>query len=192
MDAGLSSLGTQEKISEIFVKSGNAIDACLIFLLTVGLQALRAQLVRPGRKLGPLALVLQQGNSVPAGIRNAGDLHQNDGSGSFVLGESSGEIRKFRVAPLDHPSPPVQTDNFWRSLKRAEHQDDSPVLFQMRDRLDPAAGQVQVSDGIRPQNSKGVESLRRDIHVAAGIERRRSDEEERLGFNEFPDGIVDR
>ena len=146
----------------------------------------------PCGKLAAVAFVMQERNAESAGIGNAGNLNQNDCSRSFVLGKASCETGKLRLFWLDHSPLPVQAKNLRRSLKSAEHQHDSAVFFQMGHRFNPAAGQVQIGNGLRAQDPKRIESLRRYVDVATRIERRRPYKENRLRFDKFPDGIVDR
>jgi hypothetical protein len=75
----------------------------------------------------------------------------------------------------------VQPEHARRLVERAQHHDDPAVLANVRDRLGAAAYDVEVGDrgGVEhAQRARGA--LRRDVHVAAGVERRGRDEEDRL------------
>ena len=66
------------------------------------------------------------------------------------------------------------------SRERAGHQRDASVLAEVRDRLDAAAGQVEVGDALRPEDAQRVVSLWRQVDVPAVARRRGRDEEHRL------------
>ena len=53
-----------------------------------------------------------------------------------------------------------------RAFERAEHQADPPVLLQVRDGLDAAAGQVEVRDLAGAEHAKRVEALGRQVDEA--------------------------
>ncbi len=48
-------------------------------------------------------------------------------------------MRFYDLASAMHP------DNIWRTAKSAEHQNDATIFFDVRDRFDTAAGQVQIN-----------------------------------------------
>src|ERR1700693_5137247 len=101
------------------VEARNAVNTLVILFLTVSLQPIGPQFVSPCGKLGALAFVLKQRNTEPAGIRDAGNLYQNDCSRSFVLGKVSREIGKFRLLGLDHRAAAVHAQNLRRPLEGA-------------------------------------------------------------------------
>ena len=70
----------------------NAVHAPLIFFLAVHFQPPGTKFVSPRGKLAAFAFIMQQRNTVPAGIGNAGNPNQNDGSRPFLLGKTTGEI----------------------------------------------------------------------------------------------------
>ncbi len=41
----------------------------------------------------------------------------------------------------------MQADDIWRTGKSTEHQNNAAIFFDVRDRLHPATGQVQVNNG---------------------------------------------
>lgn len=46
----------------------------------------------------------------------------------------------------------MHPDDIWRTAESAEHQNDATIFFDVRDRFDTAAGQVQVNNGSLVQN----------------------------------------
>jgi hypothetical protein len=58
------------------------------------------------------------------------------------------------------------------------------------DRLDPAAGQVEVGDLVRPEDAEGVQPLGRDVEVARRVVRGGADEEDVLPPDEGCDRLV--
>jgi len=84
----------------------------------------------------------------------------------------------------------MQTENLWGALKRAKHQNDSSILFQVRDGLNSTSIEIKVGDSAWTEYAKCVQSLRREIHVTSGIEWRSRDKEHVLGLDETSGVIV--
>jgi hypothetical protein len=95
------------------------------------------------------------------------------------------------IVAFDDLAAPVQPDDLRRSLECTEQQRDPSILAQVRHRLDPAAGQIQVGDGVEIDDSERVEALRRKVDVARGVERCGGDEEHPLRFQKAAQRIVD-
>ncbi len=55
----------------------------------------------------------------------------------------------------------MHPDNIWRTAKSAEHQNDATIFFDVRDRFDTAAGQIQINNGSFVKNLKCAAILRR-------------------------------
>src|SRR5580704_5116302 len=92
---------------------------------------------------------------------------------------------------LNHTPVAIQTKNIRRPLERAKHQNNSPILLQVSDRLHSASVEIQISHGSRPQNAKRVQPLRRKVHMPASIQRRRRHKKYTLRLNKLPRNIVD-
>jgi hypothetical protein len=63
----------------------------------------------------------------------------------------------------------METDDIWRTTESAEHQNDATIFFDVRDRFDTAAGQVEINR-LRSDESfcQKVEYIRHNP-VRAGI-----------------------
>ena len=85
----------------------------------------------------------------------------------------------------------MKADNFRRAFKRAKHDTDASVLAQVRDGLDAAAYQFEISDAKRIENCKRAEALRREVHMPIIRARRRRDEEDVLRMDEIGEMAVD-
>src|ERR671935_147219 len=78
-------------------------------------------------------------------------------------------------------SPPVcPPGDGWRTFKGTEHEDDAPVLLQMRHRLDAAAHQVQVGHRARIEDAERVEPFGREIEMSIQPRRGGGHEEHML------------
>src|SRR5271167_1972771 len=95
----------------------------------------------PGVELFPLAFVLEKRNAVSARICNACKFDDNDRAGVLAIGEGFCERRKLRLVRLNHTAVAIQAKNVRRPLERAEHENDSSVLFEVSDGLHTAAGE---------------------------------------------------
>lgn len=73
------------------------------------------------------------------------------------------QLRISRIPQLDHLASSIEPHDLRIPVERAEHEGDPTVVTEMRDRFDPASGEIEVGDEIRVQNPKRVVSLRRDI-----------------------------
>src|SRR5271165_7176098 len=102
------------------------------------------------------------------------------------------ELFKFRVSCLDGFTNPMESNDFWCSGECAKHEDDAFVFFQVRDRLDAATGQIQISHRLLVKHAKRPAIFRRAVHVAFLREGRRCHKKHllrRKPFSQFP---VDR
>ncbi len=81
---------------------------------------------------------------VAAGVGDTLGVHDDRTPGATELPESTGDTL---VGEVDGLAPPGDADDPGRPLERAPHQGDAPVLAHVGERLDPAAGQVEVGDG---------------------------------------------
>jgi hypothetical protein len=61
----------------------------------------------------------------------------------------------------------------------------------VRDRLDAAAGEIEVRDRAWVEDRERVEALRGEVHVAVVRERRGRDEEHALARDEFAKRVID-
>lgn len=74
-----------------------------------------------------------------------------------------------------------EADDAGRAVKGIEHERDAPVLAQMGDGLDAAAGQVLIPDTGGGDDMEGVaHALGRDVHMRLGTQGRGRDPEDFL------------
>src|ERR1700692_4070272 len=177
-----------ESLSNLLRKSGKPIDTFLVLFLPIRLQAFYPTLARPGLQLCALALILKKRNAVATRILDARDFDDNDRPCMLGSGKRVREDGELRLVRLDHAAMSIEAENVGWTLKRAKHQDDSAVLFQVGDGLHSAAVVIQVGDGGRPENAKCVLPLRRQVDVSVRIERSGGDEENFLRLDETPGG----
>ena len=85
----------------------------------------------------------------------------------------------------------VEANDLRRSLEGTEEERDPPVVAQVRDGLDAAAGEVEVGDRGRIENAERVESLGRDVDVPVAASGSGADEEDMLGTQERRHALVD-
>src|ERR1700722_619689 len=86
----------------------------------------------------------------------------------------------------DGPSRPVESHNTWRPRKGTEHHHDATIFLQVGDRLDAAAGLIEIGNGTRPGDEKLVTvALGRAVQQSVTGKWCRGDEEDRLGFEPF-------
>ncbi len=90
-----------------------------------------------------------------------------------------------------HDSASVQAQDARGAFEGAEQECDPSVLAKMRHRLGTAAGEVEIRDTALIEHAERVESLRREVHVAVGRERRRGHEEDRLALDPLPQLVGD-
>ncbi len=95
-------------------------------------------------------------------------------------------------ARLDDGPAAVEAHDARRPVEGTEHQHDASVLAQVRDRLDAAAGEIEVRDAVRAEHGERVESFRREVHHPVASERRRRDEEHALAQQPLAHALVDR
>ncbi len=139
-----------------------------------------ALLLRPRDQAVTVVDEIHQRHRVSTRRRDPLDVHLDD----RALPRQCREVRCQRVearrADLVHGAAPVDARDARISRERAGHERDASVLAQVRDRLDAAAGQVEVGDALRPEDAQRVVSLWRQIDVPAVARRRGRDEEHRL------------
>jgi hypothetical protein len=88
-------------------------------------------------------------------------------------------------------SPTVQPNDARRTLKRTQHDDNAPVLSQMRNRLGAATDVIQIRESVGVKDAKRVESLWRQVDVTARTQWTCGDKEHPLGSNELSKGLID-
>src|SRR5580700_7538118 len=125
----------------------------------------------PRVELGTLTFVFKFWDAVAARVGDAREFNYDDRARVLVVGKRVGERRKVGLVRLDHAAVAVKPKNVGRTLKGAEHKNDSAVFFQVSDGLDSAAVEVDIGDFRWRENAKCVESLGRKVDVACGIER---------------------
>ncbi len=94
-------------------------------------------------------------------------------------GNAVGQIVEVGCPGFDRLAATVEPQDARRSLERAEHDRQASVLAKVRDRLDAAAGQVEVGHRVLVEHAEGVVALGRQVDVTA-VERRRRHEEQVL------------
>jgi hypothetical protein len=130
--------------------------------------------------------VAHQGHPVPAGVRHAFDVDDHDRAPQLRrrrIGEATslGQFVELEVSCRDDAALAVEPKDPRRSLERAQHDHDPPVLSHVGDRLGSAAHEVQIRDGVRVEHPQRLNrSLGRHVHVPVPVERSASDEEHRL------------
>src|SRR5579871_4919706 len=130
--------------------------------------------------LRSVTFILENRNSEAAGSRDARHFNNDNGPRALVCRKLGGEAGELRRVRLDDSPAPVKTHNTGRPFKSAEHQDDSPILFQVRDRLHSTADHVQIRNRPGSENPEGVETFGREIEIAFWIEGRSRHEEDML------------
>ena len=86
---------------------------------------------------------------------------------------------------------PVQSNDFGWAVEGAHHQDDAPIIVQVRDRLCAAADVIEVEQGASVDDAQAVETFGRQVDVPAG-RRRGRDEKHVLRFYKGPEAVIDR
>src|SRR5580704_297822 len=168
-----------------------AVDTLFVLLLTVMSQAFRPLLAGPGVELFTLALVFETRNAVAARIGDARQVHDDDRAGVIANWEVFRKGRKLGVVRFDDASAAVQAENIRRTLECAEHQNDSPILFQMSDGLHSIAVEINVGDGGWIEDAKCIQPFRRQVYMAGGIQRGRGHEKDILLFDESACNVID-
>src|SRR5579872_5441583 len=79
--------------------------------------------------------------------------------------KSRRQFRKSFISRTDDDAASVQTRNARRPVECAKHDDNAPVLSQVRDRLCPAARIILVSDLHRSENAERISALGRNIDM---------------------------
>ncbi len=136
---------------------------------------------------------VHEGDSVAARVGDPAHLdpdhgaRADDGPGA----EPGRQLCETLLVPRHHRPAPMQADDTGRAGEGTEHQDDAAVLSQVGDGLYAAAGAIEVGHlGGAEHGELTVVALRRAVHMALGAERRRGDEEDRLGLEEPPQALV--
>ena len=139
-----------------------------------------------------IGLVGHARHRVAARVCQSRHVEHDDRAHSLVAAESTCQLNERRLAREQHAASAVQSDNARPAVERAEHDDHATVLAQVRNGLDPAAGQVEVGHLKRTQDSKGAgQALRRAVHQALRIQRSRRDEEHRLTGHPCGELVID-
>ncbi len=86
-----------------------------------------------------------------AGVGDTLSGDHDDRSGAFepVRGEPARQLLEAFVVTADNRVVAMDPDDPRRSLEGAEHEHDPAVLTEMGDRLDTAAGPVEMGDAMR-------------------------------------------
>src|SRR5581483_79297 len=171
---------------------GQPVDAARVVLMAVLAHAVRALAIGPVEELAALADPAIRRHAVAARVGDPLERDPDDAARAQIRREEAGERAEVRVRVIDDLAAPIEADDLRRSLERAEEKRDAAVLPQVRDRLDAAAGQVEVGDRPRSEDAEAVEALRRDVHVPVAARGRGPDEEHPLREQERPQGVVDR
>ena len=161
-----------------------------VLVQAIGGQAIGPFPLCPLVELVSVALVLEERNRMAAGVRDALHMNANDGARAWVRRKIPRELGVLGVPGLDHLATPVQANDLGRAVKGAEHDDDAPVFFDMRNRFNATAGQIQVRDHARRKNAKAVQSFRREIEQAVIGARSGGDEEDVLSRKEQREFVV--
>ena len=72
------------------------------------------------------------------------------------------------IARLHAAPAAVETENERRLTKGTQHDREAAVVADVRRRLVPAAGEVEVADGLRVDDAQAVDPLRREVDAPAG------------------------
>jgi hypothetical protein len=109
--------------------------------------------------------------------------HRREERKQFLEPRGAGEVGD---APAVHPH------HTRRATEGAEHHHDAAVLLQVGDRLDTAAGDIEVGEApITEDRQRAGQALGRDVDVALVGAWRRPDEEHRLAQEEGGEPLVD-
>ena len=167
------------------------VDAVHVVLTLVRAHAVVTFARGPFVQLRARPLVAIARHTVPAGVRDAIELHTNHGPDGTRGRKLLAQRRELRIAGLGHRTAPVEPHDLRRTVEGAQHDDDAPVLAQMGDGLRPAADEVEIGDRRGAEDSERVEPLRRQVHVPGRANRRGRDEEDVLRCDERAERIVD-
>ena len=147
--------------------------------------------LRPRRRLRALALVGHERHAEAAGV---GDPLDVDADHRAVLLGQRGRCRGTRRRPPARTvAAAVQAHDPRRPLEGAQHDDDAPVVAQVRDGLRAAADEVEVGDRVLVEDPQRLDrALGRDVDVAAVAARRGGHEEHALARDPRRQPRVDR
>lgn len=122
----------------------------------------------------PLKLI--ERNRVPARIGNA--IHPNvyESTSARIRREQFRELSVTRIFGTDQRGIAVYPHDFGRSLKGAEHDDNSAILASMGSRLCAATGEILVNHFKRTKHPKRITSFGRYIDVSVQRAGRSCDE----------------
>src|SRR5438067_5120463 len=147
-------------------QTGQSIDAALVLPFAIRRETLEPFVLRPCGQLRALTLMVVERHTEPAGVGDAVEPDANDGARAGVPWEYGQQGCKILIALCQDLAAPVQPQDARRTVKGTEHEDDAPVLLQMRRRLDATARQVQVGHRARIEDAECVEPFGREIEMS--------------------------
>ncbi len=90
------------------------------------------------------------------------------------------ESRKFGIVWKDNDAVPVQSQNSRRSIESTKHDDNASVLPKMRRGFRSAARVILIRHFHRPEHSKRIAPLWRDVDMTVHSQRRSGHKEDAL------------
>jgi len=164
-------------------EGGKTIDALLIFPGAIVVEFLRALVVRPLVESVTVAAKIEKRHAIAAGSGDTLYGHMNESACARIGREMLCEFGKLRGVGSDERPSAVKPDNLRRTLERAKHDDNTPILTEMSRRFSTATCVILIHDFHRPKNKECLATLGRSVDMTVWGKRSGGDKEHGLFRN---------